>query len=69
LFPARVIQAMQVQIQNRMINPTLRGGTLKVPAVVRLIDAVPGLQGLTARLIGMGVRPEHVRSPQAPGIG
>jgi 2-polyprenyl-6-methoxyphenol hydroxylase-like FAD-dependent oxidoreductase len=69
LFPARVIQAMQVQIQNRMINPTLRGGTLKIPAVVRLIDAVPWLQGLTARLIGMGVRPEHVCSPQAPGIG
>ena len=63
LFPAKVIQAMQVQIQNRVINPTLRGGELKVPAVIRLVDAVPWLQGLTARIIGMGVRPEHVRSP------
>jgi 2-polyprenyl-6-methoxyphenol hydroxylase-like FAD-dependent oxidoreductase len=63
LFPAKVIQAMQVQIQNRVINPTLQGGELKVPAVIRLVDAVPWLQGLTARIIGMGVRPEHVRSP------
>jgi hypothetical protein len=27
---------------------------------------VPWLQGLTARLLAVGVRPEHVRSPQAP---
>ena len=65
LFPAKVIQAMQVQIQNRVINPTLQGGSLRVPALIRLVDAVPWLQGLTARLIGMGVRPEHVRSPEA----
>jgi 2-polyprenyl-6-methoxyphenol hydroxylase-like FAD-dependent oxidoreductase len=65
LFPAKVIQAIQVQIQNRVINPTLQGGEMKVPAVLRLVDAVPPLQGLTARIIGMGVRPEHVRSPAA----
>jgi len=65
LFPARVIQAVQVQIQNRVIHPTLQGGELKVPALLRLVDALPWLQGWTARLIGMGVRPEHVRSPLA----
>jgi 2-polyprenyl-6-methoxyphenol hydroxylase-like FAD-dependent oxidoreductase len=63
LFPAKVIQSIQVQIQKRVISPTLRGGELKVPAVLRLVDAIPWLQGLTARLIGIGVRPEHVRSP------
>ena len=67
LFPTKVIQAVQVQIQNRVINPTLKGGELKVPAVIRLVDALPWLQGWTAQLIGMGVRPEHVRSPEAPG--
>jgi 2-polyprenyl-6-methoxyphenol hydroxylase-like FAD-dependent oxidoreductase len=65
-FPAKVVQAMQVQVQNRIISPNLRGGTLKVPIVLRLIDAVPWLQGLTARFVGIGVRPEHVRSPEAP---
>lgn len=65
LFPAKVIQAVQVQIQNRVINTTLQGGPLKVAAVMRLVNAVPWLQGWTAQLLGMGVRPEHVRSPVA----
>jgi 2-polyprenyl-6-methoxyphenol hydroxylase-like FAD-dependent oxidoreductase len=69
LFPAKVIQAIQVQIQNRVINPTLRSGALKIPAVIKLVDAMPWLQGLTARIIGMGVRPEHVRSPAVSGGG
>jgi 2-polyprenyl-6-methoxyphenol hydroxylase-like FAD-dependent oxidoreductase len=69
LFPAKVIQAVQVQIQNRIIAPTLQGGPVKVPLLIRLVDAVPWLQGLTARLIGLGVRPEHVRSPQAASAG
>jgi hypothetical protein len=33
-----------------------------------LITAVPWFQGITARFVGLGVRPEHVRSPVArPG--
>jgi hypothetical protein len=38
---------------------------VRPPLPLRLVDALPPLQGLTARLIGMGVRPEHVRSPVA----
>jgi hypothetical protein len=30
-----------------------------------VLTALPALQRLFARLLGMGVRPEHVRSPQA----
>ena len=30
---------------------------------MRLITAVPWLQGITARFVGLGVRPEHVHSP------
>jgi hypothetical protein len=29
--------------------------------VVRLLDAVPLLQRIPARLVGIGVRPEHAR--------
>ena len=36
---------------------------LKAPFVMRLITAVPWLQGITARFVGLGVRPEHVQSP------
>jgi 2-polyprenyl-6-methoxyphenol hydroxylase-like FAD-dependent oxidoreductase len=65
LFPARMTQAIQVLVQNRIINRALSGGDLTPPLAVRLIDRCPWLQGLTARAIGIGVRPEHVQSPDA----
>jgi hypothetical protein len=36
---------------------------LEPPRIVRLLDLVPRLRSIPARLIGLGVRPEHVRSP------
>lgn len=65
LFPARVTQTMQTVIQDNVINRALSGEDLKPPLVARLITAMPWLQGLTARLLGIGVRPEHVHSPEA----
>jgi 2-polyprenyl-6-methoxyphenol hydroxylase-like FAD-dependent oxidoreductase len=67
-FPVRATQAMQTLVQNRLISVALKPGDqpLKPPLLVRLVDAVPWLQGLTARLLAVGVRPEHVRSPVAP---
>jgi 2-polyprenyl-6-methoxyphenol hydroxylase-like FAD-dependent oxidoreductase len=64
LFPARATQAAQVFLQNRIIAPSLAaaGGEIKVPFVVRLMQWFPILRRLPARLVGMGVRPEHVRS-------
>jgi hypothetical protein len=56
-----------VVAQNNIVSAALKGGSepLKAPLVVRLITAVPWLQGITARFIGLGVRPEHVQSPEA----
>lgn len=65
LFPAKVIQAIQVKVQNVVIRPTLGGTELRPPLPVRIIDAIPWLQGVIARGVGMGVRPEHVTSPKA----
>jgi 2-polyprenyl-6-methoxyphenol hydroxylase-like FAD-dependent oxidoreductase len=64
-FPVRLTQMMQVVAQNNIISMALQPGdrSLKVPLVVRLITAVPWLQGITARFVGLGVRPEHVHSP------
>ena len=68
-FPVRVTQAMQVVVQNRFISVALTPGDrpLRPPFVVRVINALPWLQGFTARVVGLGVRPEHVRSPVARG--
>jgi len=38
---------------------------LQVPLPMRVVSALPALQRLFARVLGMGVRPEHVRSPAA----
>ncbi len=67
LFPARATQAVQVFLQNRVIAPSLygSGGKMKVPGIVRLLQWFPILLRLPARLMGMGVRPEHVRTKPA----
>ncbi|MGZ5891714.1 MAG: FAD-dependent oxidoreductase [Caldimonas sp.] len=68
LWPTRATQALQVAIQNNVLVPVMSsgaGGELHVPLPMRLVTAVPALQRLFARLLGMGVRPEHVRSPVA----
>jgi len=62
LYPARATQAAQVFVQNRVIAPTLAsGGALKVPFVLQLLQWFPILRRVPARVIALGVRPEHVR--------
>lgn len=67
-FPVKMTQAMQVTVQNNIISGALQGGDrpLKVPLIVRLITALPWLQSIPARLLALGVRPEHVQSKAAP---
>ncbi|KYK46415.1 hypothetical protein A1D31_32175 [Bradyrhizobium liaoningense] len=67
-FPVKMTQRMQVIVQNNIISGALQGGDrpLKVPLVVRLVTALPWLQGIPARLLALGVRPEHVHSRAAP---
>jgi 2-polyprenyl-6-methoxyphenol hydroxylase-like FAD-dependent oxidoreductase len=60
-FPTRVTQWFQVQAQDRMLAPTLGArGAVAAPFIVKLLDRHPLLQRLPARLVGLGVRPEHV---------
>jgi hypothetical protein len=40
-------------------------GPLTPPWVLRVVDRCPWLQQFPARLVGVGVRPEHVHSPAA----
>lgn len=65
-WPAKVTQFLQVQAQNRIIAPTLRSQRpLEAPWIIRNLSRIPLFRELPARLIGLGVRPEHIRSPQA----
>jgi 2-polyprenyl-6-methoxyphenol hydroxylase-like FAD-dependent oxidoreductase len=60
-LPTRVTQRFQVAIQNRTISRVLkRGGILKPPLFIRMLARFPVLRRIPARLVGMGIRPEHV---------
>jgi 2-polyprenyl-6-methoxyphenol hydroxylase-like FAD-dependent oxidoreductase len=65
LFPTRATQALQVQMQRNVLAPVISGAnaTLEVPLPMRVLTRLPPLQRVLARVLGMGVRPEHVRSP------
>ena len=71
LFPVRVTQAVQVFAAQRIFAnlttgaPPVRRGPGPLPWPVRLLSRFPVLRRLPARFIGLGVRPEHVRTPEA----
>jgi len=65
-LPMRVIQSVQIVVQNRLLAPTLASDRPPSPPLaVKLMQWFPVLRRLPARLIGMGVRPEHIRTPEA----
>jgi 2-polyprenyl-6-methoxyphenol hydroxylase-like FAD-dependent oxidoreductase len=68
LFPVRVIQGLQVAVHNRVLKPAVAGGQRapNVPWVLKLLNANAWLRRWPAQILGLGVRPEHVRSPNCP---
>jgi 2-polyprenyl-6-methoxyphenol hydroxylase-like FAD-dependent oxidoreductase len=63
-FPARLTQRGQILIQNNVIASVLgKSETLKPPLPLTLLQHVPLLRRIPARLIGMGIRPEHIATP------
>ncbi|HWZ61484.1 MAG TPA: FAD-dependent oxidoreductase [Steroidobacteraceae bacterium] len=65
--PVQLTQGLQKLVQDAVVEPLLsgRGRLEKPPLGVRLLDAVPLLRGIPARVVGLGFRPEHIRSPDA----
>ena len=63
-WPTRLIQGMQIFIHRRVVTGRMSGGKqASLPFVLRLLKWFPILRQLPARFIGLGPRPEHVRSP------
>ena len=65
MLAVKVIQGMQRTVHERVIGAVFRSQTPKPPTIVRLLHAVPLLQRIPARILGLGVRREHIRSPKA----
>ncbi|HEY1192033.1 MAG TPA: FAD-dependent oxidoreductase [Gemmata sp.] len=65
-LPTQLTQWLQVQAQERVIFRTLSAkGPLHTPLALKLFERFPLLRRFPARLVGVGVRPEHVRTPDA----
>jgi 2-polyprenyl-6-methoxyphenol hydroxylase-like FAD-dependent oxidoreductase len=59
-FPARVTQLGQVNAHKLMEWVFKASGPVKAPWQLKAVMRVPGLQRVMGRVVGMGVRPEHV---------
>ena len=75
-WPARVTQWMQIAVQNEVLVPVLAAGQPQgnagvappsLPLALRILRRLPMLSRIPARLVGVGVRPERVRSRPEPG--
>jgi 2-polyprenyl-6-methoxyphenol hydroxylase-like FAD-dependent oxidoreductase len=63
-FPVRFTQALQLIMQKRIISPALASTQRpKPPLLFKLVGALPLLQRIPGRLLAVGVRPEHVHTP------
>jgi 2-polyprenyl-6-methoxyphenol hydroxylase-like FAD-dependent oxidoreductase len=65
MLPVRVVQGIQAAIHRRVLGPALAGQVDEAPWPVRMLDRLPLLQRVPARILGLGLRREHVRSPEA----
>jgi 2-polyprenyl-6-methoxyphenol hydroxylase-like FAD-dependent oxidoreductase len=64
-LPVRFTQWLQLTIQNRIISRVLESQQRpKPPLLFKAFNVFPPLRRIPARLLGLGIRPEHVRTPE-----
>jgi len=66
-FPTRITQGFQLFAHKNFIGPALatRGPIQRLPFPLWLLQNFPILRRIPARAVGLGVRPEHVHTPDA----
>src|SRR4030095_5048914 len=62
-FPTRMTHALQVFMQDNVINLILGNPDFRLPRPMRIFNRWPLLRRIPARVVGIGFRPEHVRTP------
>lgn len=62
-FPTRITQRMQLGIQNGVIKKRLTAKKLKPPFLMILLNKFLWLRRIPAKIIGIGIRPEHIKTP------
>jgi 2-polyprenyl-6-methoxyphenol hydroxylase-like FAD-dependent oxidoreductase len=69
MLAVRFTQWLQLTAQNQIISRVLKSEQRpKPPLMFKLLKIFPVLQRIPARLLGVGIRPEHIHTPEAaPG--
>lgn len=62
-LPTRLTQRLQVFMQDRVIRRVLGSRQLSLPWPVKLLQRFPFLRRIPARIVGIGFRAEHIRTP------
>jgi 2-polyprenyl-6-methoxyphenol hydroxylase-like FAD-dependent oxidoreductase len=64
-----IVQGVQIAVQNRVIQRVLASKeSPPLPWPLKLLRRWPVLRRIPARLVGVGVRPEHVRTREATAV-
>jgi 2-polyprenyl-6-methoxyphenol hydroxylase-like FAD-dependent oxidoreductase len=61
-FPTRFTQRLQLVLQNNIIGPALEGRRPEAPFFMKMLQW-PLLRRIPGRLLALGIRPEHIRTP------
>jgi 2-polyprenyl-6-methoxyphenol hydroxylase-like FAD-dependent oxidoreductase len=65
-FPVHFTQRFQLMMQNRIISRALADTQKpKPPLVFKMFEMFPPLRRIPARFLAVGIRPEHIRTPDA----
>jgi 2-polyprenyl-6-methoxyphenol hydroxylase-like FAD-dependent oxidoreductase len=63
-FPTRATQRLQVAIQNNIVGKVLASTKPQTaPWPLKLLNRFEVLRRIPARIVGVGFRPEHIKTP------
>jgi 2-polyprenyl-6-methoxyphenol hydroxylase-like FAD-dependent oxidoreductase len=69
-LPTRLTQGLQLFMQNRVIGRVLTSSDRPSPPLAfKLLGRWPWLRRLAARVVGIGFRPEHIKTPNVGTAG
>jgi 2-polyprenyl-6-methoxyphenol hydroxylase-like FAD-dependent oxidoreductase len=63
IIATKITQRLQVFMQDRVITRVLASRQISLPWAVKLLRRYPVLRRIPARIVGIGFRAEHVRTP------
>ena len=63
-FPTRITQRIQATIRQQIAGNANAGGPTRLPWFMRLLERTTIPRRLRTRFIGIGIRPEHVKTPE-----